>query len=57
MIGNSQVIIVTLASWWLFGERPNRFILLSLPMVMLGLLLISGIINTDSELEEDVQIQ
>ena len=41
MIGNSQVIIVTLASWWLFGERPNRFILLSLPMVMLGLLLIS----------------
>ena len=43
MIGNSQVIIVTLASWWLFGERPNRFILLSLPMVMLGLLLISGI--------------
>ena len=43
MIGNSQVIIVTLASWWLFGERPNRYILLSLPMVMLGLLLISGI--------------
>ena len=43
MIGNSQVIIVTLSSWLLFGERPNRYILLSLPMVMLGLLLISGI--------------
>ncbi|HJL64165.1 MAG TPA: DMT family transporter [Candidatus Thalassarchaeaceae archaeon] len=43
MIGNSQVIIVTLASWWLFGEKPNRYILFSLPMVMLGLLLISGI--------------
>ncbi len=43
MIGNSQVIIVTLSSWFLFGERPNRFILLSLPMVMLGMLLISGI--------------
>ncbi len=43
LIGNSQVIIVTLASWWMFGERPNRMILLALPMVMLGLLLISGI--------------
>ncbi len=42
LIGNSQVIIVTLASWWLFGERPNRMILLALPMVMLGLLFISG---------------
>ena len=43
LIGNSQVIIVTLSSWWLFGERPNRMILLALPMVMLGLVFISGI--------------
>ena len=43
LIGNSQVIIVTLVSWWLLGERPNRMILLALPMVMLGLLFISGI--------------
>ena len=43
LIGNSQVIIVTLMSWWLFGERPNRSILISLPIVMLGLCLISGI--------------
>ena len=43
LIGNSQVIIVTLSSWWLFGERPNRMILLALPMVMLGLVFIAGI--------------
>ncbi len=43
LIGNSQVIIVTLSSWFLFGERPNRLILLSLPVVMLGMLFISGI--------------
>ncbi len=42
LIGNSQVIIVTLMSWWLFGERPNLSILIALPLVMLGLLLISG---------------
>ena len=47
MIGNSQVIIVTLSSWLLFGERPNRLILLALPLVMLGLLLISGIWDQD----------
>ncbi len=43
LIGNSQVIIVTLVSWWLFGERPNRMILLALPMVMIGLVFIAGI--------------
>lgn len=43
LIGNSQVIIVTLLSWWLFGERPNRMILLALPMVMIGLVFIAGI--------------
>lgn len=42
LIGNSQVIIVTLMSWWLFGERPNLSIIIALPTVMLGLLLISG---------------
>jgi drug/metabolite transporter (DMT)-like permease len=43
LIGNSQVIIVTLMSWWLFGEKPNLSIIISLPIVMFGLFLISGI--------------
>ena len=43
LIGNSQVIIVTLVSWKLLGERPNRSILISLPVVVMGLALISGI--------------
>ena len=47
LIGNSQVIIVTLMSWWLFGERPNLSILISLPIVMIGLFLISGILDDD----------
>ena len=45
LIGNSQVIIVTLVSWWLFGERPNLSILISLPIVMIGLVLISGVLD------------
>tara|TARA_B110000881_G_C18570723_1_gene515399 strand:+ start:1028 stop:1924 length:897 start_codon:yes stop_codon:yes gene_type:complete len=47
LIGNSQVIIVTLVSWKLFGEKPNSAIILSLPIVILGLFLISGV--SDSE--------
>ena len=43
LIGNSQVIIVTLVSWKLLGERPNRSILFSLPIVIIGLALITGI--------------
>ncbi len=47
LIGNSQVIIVTLMSWRLFGERPNLSILISLPIVMVGLVLISGVLDDD----------
>lgn len=55
LIGNSQVIIVTLVSWWLFGERPNRTILLALPMVMLGLLFISGIWDDEPYGEDPIK--
>ena len=55
LIGNSQVIIVTLASWWMFGERPNRMILLALPMVMLGLIFISGIWDDEPYGEDPIK--
>ena len=55
LIGNSQVIIVTLASWKLFGEKPNQAILLSLPVVIIGLALISGIADTDPYGEDPIK--
>jgi drug/metabolite transporter (DMT)-like permease len=55
LIGNSQVIIVTLASWKLFGEKPNPAILISLPIVMIGLALISGIADSDPYGEDPVK--
>ena len=55
LIGNSQVVIVTLASWWMFGERPNRMILLALPMVMLGLVFISGIWDDEPYGEDPIK--
>ena len=53
LIGNSQVIIVTLVSWKLFGEKPNPAILFSLPVVVVGLALISGIADSDLSDEWD----
>jgi len=55
LIGNSQVIIVTLVSWKLFGEKPNQAILVSLPIVVIGLALISGIADTDPYGEDPVK--
>ncbi len=55
LIGNSQVIIVTLASWKLFGEKPNPAILISLPIVMIGLALISGIFDSNPYGEDPVK--
>ena len=55
LIGNSQVIIVTLASWKLFGEKPNPAILISLPVVVVGLALISGIADSDPYGEDPVK--
>ncbi|MFQ3320970.1 MAG: DMT family transporter [Candidatus Poseidoniales archaeon] len=48
LIGNSQVIIVTIVSWKLFGEKPNPAILFSLPVVLFGLFLISGISDANA---------
>ena len=55
LIGNSQVIIVTLASWKMFGEKPNPAILISLPGVMIGLALISGIADSNPYGEDPIK--
>jgi drug/metabolite transporter (DMT)-like permease len=46
VLGNLQVIVVALVAWLAFGERPPRSVLLGLPIVLAGVLLISGIVGT-----------
>jgi drug/metabolite transporter (DMT)-like permease len=55
MIGNSQVIIVTLVSWKFLGEKPNKSIIFALPIVILGLALISGIWDNEPYGEDPVR--
>jgi drug/metabolite transporter (DMT)-like permease len=42
VLGNLQVIVVGFVAWLLLGERPSRATLLALPVVLVGVVLISG---------------
>ena len=45
VLGNTQVVIVGLLAWALFRERLSRNALLAIPVAMLGILLISGVLE------------
>lgn len=48
VLGNLQVIVVGIVAWLLLGERPSRSTLLALPVVLAGVVLISGAIGGDA---------
>ncbi len=48
VLGNLQVIIVGVVAWLLLGERPSRATLVALPIVLLGVVLISGVVGADA---------
>jgi drug/metabolite transporter (DMT)-like permease len=45
VLGNLQVLVVGIVAWLVFGERPSRAVLVSLPIVLLGVVLISGLVG------------
>lgn len=46
VLGNTQVVIVAVLAWLFLGERPPRRTLLALPVVLVGVVLISGVVGT-----------
>jgi drug/metabolite transporter (DMT)-like permease len=46
VLGNLQVLVVGLVAWLLFKERMARPALIALPIVLVGVVLISGVIGT-----------
>jgi drug/metabolite transporter (DMT)-like permease len=46
VLGNTQVVIVAFLAWLFLGERPPRRTLLALPVVLGGVILISGAVGT-----------
>jgi drug/metabolite transporter (DMT)-like permease len=45
VLGNLQVLIVGIVAWLVFGERPSRPMLIAVPIVLVGVVLISGVIG------------
>ncbi len=45
MMGNLQVLVVALAAWLLWRERPRREVLIALPIMVCGVVLMSGILG------------
>ena len=45
VLGNLQVLIVGVVAWLVLGERPSRSTLLALPVVLVGVVLISGVVG------------
>ena len=47
IMGNLQVVVVAIAAWLLWGERPRREVMVALPVMLFGVVLISGVIGGD----------
>ena len=45
VLGNTQVAMVGLAAWAFLGERPRRATFVAVPVVLAGVVLISGVIG------------
>ena len=46
VLGNLQVLVVGFIAWVALGERPSRATLLALPIVLLGVVFISGAVGS-----------
>jgi drug/metabolite transporter (DMT)-like permease len=46
VLGNTQVVLVGLIAWALLGERPSNRSLASIPIVLVGVVLISGVVGS-----------
>jgi len=46
VLGNLQVLVVGFVAWVVLGERPSRATLIAVPIVLGGVILISGVVGT-----------
>ena len=48
VLGNTQVVIVPIAAWLFLGERPGGRVAASVPLVLIGVVLISGVLGDEA---------
>jgi drug/metabolite transporter (DMT)-like permease len=54
VLGNVQVVVVGLLAWLVLGERPENRTLAAIPVVLLGVVLISGVVGSGAYGEDPV---
>lgn len=54
VLGNLQVVLVALVAWLLLGERPGARLVAAIPVVIVGIVLISGVLEEDAFGEDPV---
>lgn len=45
VLGNLQVVVVAIAAWAIFGERPTSRTIMALPIILAGVVLIAGVVG------------
>jgi len=48
VLGNLQVVFVGVIAWWLLHERPSARLVAAVPVVLIGVVLISGVVGSDA---------
>ena len=48
LIANSQVVVVALVAWFFQGEKPSREVMVAVPVVLVGVGLVSGLGRGDA---------
>ena len=48
LIANSQVVFVAVGAWLILGERPSRRIIVAIPVVLIGVAMVSGLGRSDA---------
>ena len=48
VLGNLQVLVVAAVAWWLLGERPHRGLVAAIPLLLLGVALVSGALGGET---------
>jgi drug/metabolite transporter (DMT)-like permease len=46
VLGNLQVVFVGVLAWWLLHERPSPRLIAAVPVVLVGVVLISGVVGS-----------
>ena len=48
VLGNLQVLVVAAVAWWLLGERPHAGLVAAVPVLLLGVALVSGALGGET---------